>query len=257
METIPVIAVAFGTSTEARDTYAFFEECFRRRYPDAELSWAFTSRILREKAQQTTFTMNSLDDVLQRLEQQGYKRAVVQSLHIIPGIEFEKITEAERKSPLKTEIGMPLLSTDEDINKTIAALADRIASGGDCTTVLVGHGTHHAAGTVYQRIDGILKERYGEKVLLCVVEGEPSWETARDAIVKRGVKKVKFIPLMFVAGDHMLNDVLGEDLADGEQSWKMQLPGIEIDGTEKGLGFNLNIIDIYLQHLEDARRTIS
>ena len=257
MEKIPVIAVAFGTSTEARDTYAFFEECFRERYPDTELAWAFTSRILREKAQQTTCLMNSLDDVLQRFEQHGYKRAIVQSLHIIPGIEFDKITEAARNSPLKTEIGMPLLSTDEDIIKTVCALEERFPSQGGCATVLVGHGTHHPAGKAYQTIARILEERYGESVFISVVEGEPSWETARETIQKRGFKQVKFIPLMFVAGDHMLNDVLGENSEDGEASWKMQLPGVEIDGTEKGLGFNLNIIDIYLQHLEDARRTIS
>jgi len=37
METIPVIAVAFGTSTEARDTYAFFEECFRAMGPSGRI----------------------------------------------------------------------------------------------------------------------------------------------------------------------------------------------------------------------------
>jgi hypothetical protein len=37
----------------------------------------------------------------------------------------------------------------------------------------------------------------------------------------------------------------------------MQLPGVEVDGKEKGLGFNLKIIDIYLQHLEKARRALS
>jgi len=92
--------------------------------------------------------------------------------------------------------------------------------------------------------------------MISVVEGEPRWEAVRESIQTRGVKKVMFIPLMFVAGDHMLNDVMGEDAEDGEASWKMQLPGVEIDGAEKGLGFNLKIIDIYLQHLDEARRTI-
>jgi sirohydrochlorin cobaltochelatase len=257
MDSIPVVAVAFGTSTEARNTYAFFEECFRERFPETELLWAFTSRILREKAHQTPFTMNSLDDVLQRCKQHGYKRVVVQSLHIIPGIEFEKITEAVRNSPIKIKIGLPLLSTDEDIIRTVCALEDRFPPQGDCAAVLVGHGTHHPAGAAYQTIARLLKERYGDTVLISVVEGEPSWETAREVILKRGIKKIRFIPLMFVAGDHMLNDVLGEESEDDELSWKMQLPGVEIDGTEKGLGFNLNIIDIYLQHLEAARRTIS
>ncbi len=257
MDTIPVIAVAFGTSTEARDTYAFFEECFRARYHDTELAWAFTSRILREKAHNGALKMSSLEEVLQSFEQRGYKRAVVQSLHIIPGIEFQKITEAARSSALKTAIGMPLLTSDEDLEKTVNALADRIPPSGEWATVLVGHGTHHPSGNAYHTLKRILQERYKENVLISVVEGEPAWQTARESIQKSGVKKVKFIPLMFVAGDHMLNDVMGDDSEDGEASWKVQLPGFEIDGAEKGLGFNPNIIDIYLQHLEEARRTIS
>ena len=257
MDTIPVIAVAFGTSTAARDTYAFFEERFRARYPDTELAWAFTSRILREKAHKAALKMRSLEDVLQDFEQRGYKRAVVQSLHIIPGIEFQKITDAARRTALKTAIGMPLLTSDEDIEKTVSALADRIPAPEEWATVLVGHGTHHPAGNAYRTVDRILKERYQKNVLISVVEGQPPWEAVRELIQMSGVKKVKFIPLMFVAGDHMLNDVMGEDSEDGEASWKMQLPGVEIDGTEKGLGFNLKIIDRYLQHLEAARKTIS
>jgi sirohydrochlorin cobaltochelatase len=257
MDIIPVIAVAFGTSTAARDTYAFFEERFRARYPDTELAWAFTSSLLREKAQQAALKMSSLEDVLQDFEQQGYKRVVVQSLHIIPGIEFQKITETARRSALKTAIGMPLLTSDEDMEKTVSAFADRIPPTGEWATVLVGHGTHHPAGNAYRTIERILKERYQKNVLISVVEGEPSWEAARESIQKSGVKKVKFIPLMFVAGDHMLNDVMGENSEDGAASWNMQLPKVTVDGTEKGIGFNLKIIDIYLQHLEEARSTIS
>jgi sirohydrochlorin cobaltochelatase len=257
MDTIPVIAVAFGTSTESKDTYVFFEEQFRKRYPATKLAWAFTSRMLREKVHKTAIEMNSLEAVLQDFEQRGYKHAVVQSLHIIPGFEFQKITDATRRTVLKTAIGMPLFASDEDIEKTINVLADSIPPPEEWATVLVGHGTHHPAGKAYRKIERILQERYQKNVLISVVEGEPSWEAARESIQKSGVKKVKFIPLMFVAGDHMLNDVMGEDSEDGESSWKMQLQGIEIDASEKGLGFNKRIIDIYLQHLEEAHNYLS
>jgi sirohydrochlorin cobaltochelatase len=257
MDTIPVIAVAFGTSTEARDTYVFFEEQLMKRYPAIELAWAFTSRILREKAHKTDREMKSLEAVLQNYEQRGYKRAVVQSLHIIPGFEFQKITEAARRTTLQTAIGMPLLTSDEDIEKTVSALADSIPPPEECATVLVGHGTHHPAGKAYRKIERILQKRYQEHVLISVVEGEPPWKDARETIQKSGVNKVKFIPLMFVAGDHMLNEVMGEDSEDGEASWKMQLQGIEVDASEKGLGFNKKIINIYLQHLEEAHSYIS
>jgi sirohydrochlorin cobaltochelatase len=53
---------------------------------------------------------------------------------------------------------------------------------------------------------------------------------------------------MFVAGEHIMNDVL----SNYKDSWKTQLEGFEIDGSEKGLGFNEKILEIYFDHLKDA-----
>ena len=36
-----------------------------------------------------------------------------------------------------------------------------------------------------------------------------------------------------------------------------QLAGLEIDGSEKGLGFNEKISAIYLEHLDEAYRNLS
>jgi sirohydrochlorin cobaltochelatase len=256
MERIPVIATAFGTSTLARDTYAFFEKYFQARYPGAELLWAFTSRVLREKASVGHGEMRSLENVLHEVEQRGFTKALIQSLHILPGFEFQKITEAARCSKLKTAIGMPLLTDDADIEKTVAALGDRIPSPEEWVTVLVGHGTQHPVGVAYHKINTVLRRRFKRNVFISVVEGEPGWNTVVASIHASGLKKVKFIPLMFVAGDHMVNDVMGDGTAVEEASWKSQLDGFEIDGTEKGLGFNTKILDIYLEHLEAARHSL-
>lgn len=53
---------------------------------------------------------------------------------------------------------------------------------------------------------------------------------------------------MLVSGEHILHDVLG----DHEESWAAQLKGYELDVTEKGLGFNDKIIEIYGDHLMEA-----
>lgn len=256
MEQIPVIATAFGTSTLAYDTYAFFEKYFKEHYPAAELLWAFTSHVLREKASAGHGKMRSLENALQDVEQRGFTKALIQSLHIIPGFEFQKITKAARCSNLKTTIGMPLLTDDADIEKTVAALGDRIPSPEEWITVLVGHGTQHPAGGAYHTINNVLRRRFKRNVFISVVEGEPGWNTVVESIHASGLKKVKFIPLMFVAGDHMLNDVMGDSVAEEEVSWRSQLDGFEIDGTEKGLGFNTKILDIYLEHLEAARHSL-
>jgi sirohydrochlorin cobaltochelatase len=252
MDTIPVIAAAFGTSTQAQDTYRFFEERFRSAFPGRTLLWAYTSRMLREKMNQRQAGWKSLEEVLYDLEQQGCERAVIQSLHVIPGVEFHKIAAAAGATRIRTAIGRPLLCSDEDCLNVIDALADRIFCGDGRATVLVGHGTYHLAGAVYARLEKIVSARYPEHVHVSVVEGEPSWEAARAALQRSAAKTVKFIPLMFVAGEHIMNDVLGAGTNDEESSWRSQLAGLEIDGAEKGLGFNEKIVAMYLAHMKAA-----
>jgi len=256
MNTIPVIAAAFGTSTTAQDTYLFFEERFRAAFPGRPLLWAYTSRMLRKKMNQRQAGWKSLEEVLAGLEQQGCERAVIQSLHVIPGVEFHKIAAAAGSSRIRIAIGRPLLCSDEDGAMALDALADRIACGDGRATVLVGHGTGHLSGTVYARLANMVTARYPEQVYDSVVEGEPSWEAARAALLRSGVKKVKFIPLMFVAGEHIMNDVLGAG-SDDEPSWQSQLAGLEIDGAEKGLGFNEKIVAIYFARIEAAYRELA
>jgi sirohydrochlorin cobaltochelatase len=257
VDSIPVIAAAFGTSTEAQDTYRFFEERFRAAFPGRPLLWAFTSRMLRSRMNERHAGWKSIEEVLTSLEKQGCERAVIQSLHVIPGVEFHKIAAAAGATRIRTAVGRPLMCSHEDCAAVLDALADRIVCGGGRATVLVGHGTCHIAGSVYSRIERIVKERFPEHVYVSVVEGEPSWEAARAQLVCSSAQTVKFIPLMFVAGEHIMSDVLGEPAGDEEPSWRMQLAGYAVDGSEKGLGFNEKICAIYLKHLGEAYNKLS
>jgi sirohydrochlorin cobaltochelatase len=257
MTDIPVVAVAFGTSTQACNTYAFWEKQFRKRYPDRELFWAFSSGIIREKLRQDTRAVKSLETVLGDLEALGYARAVIQSLHVIAGYEFEKTLAAARQAHIKTAMGMPLLASSDDCGKTVDALVQKIPDQQQWATVLVGHGTSHPAGSAYRMLERIVKAQYPENVFVSVVEGEPCWEEAYAAIRSSQIKKVKFIPLMFVAGEHMLHNVLGKTTDDRAVPWNRQLEGYEVDGSEPGLGFNDKVVDIYLQHTDEALSTLS
>ena len=57
---------------------------------------------------------------------------------------------------------------------------------------------------------------------------------------------------MFVVDEHIIHHVLGNH----DKAWKNQLKGYEIDGTEKGLGFNKKIIEIWGDHLKDAMEKV-
>ena len=64
------------------------------------------------------------------------------------------------------------------------------------------------------------------------------------------------LPFLLVAAEHVNPDILG----DGPESWKSrpQVLGISpIEGVRQGLGYNPDIIAIYLDHLQAAARALN
>ena len=59
--------------------------------------------------------------------------------------------------------------------------------------------------------------------------------------------KAVFIPFMIVAGEHILNDVMG----DRPDSWRM-IVGAKDTLCVEPLGRNQAILDIYLGHIESG-----
>ena len=247
-----IILTAFGTSTEARSTYDFFEAQARKRFPLHDVFWSYTSRTLRAKMALDDILWRSPEELLHDLPVLGYRRAVIQSLHIVPGKEFEKIVTAAVQAPLPTAVGNPLLSCNSDCAPVLESVVADISDQPSTITVLAGHGTsHHEACSLYSEFGRHLRKRYPKNVLLCMVEGEPSWNEILKSIQKSPLRRIRFVPFMFVAGDHIIHDVLGDD-----DSWASHLEGYEIDAQCRGLGLNQGIIEIYLQHLQDAIKSL-
>jgi hypothetical protein len=51
-----IVLAAFGTTTEAFDTYNHFEEKVKARFPGYEIRWAFTSHKVRHKVAKYSFS---------------------------------------------------------------------------------------------------------------------------------------------------------------------------------------------------------
>lgn len=76
-----------------------------------------------------------------------------------------------------------------------------------------------------------------------------------EAVKKADVATVVLMPFMFVAGEHVAKDMLGNDPG----SWKSELlkqKAYRIEGVRKGLGYQQGVIDIYLDHLAQALQTL-
>ena len=254
-----IVLAAFGTSTEAFDTYHHFEMQVKKRFPDHDIRWAFTSHKVRHKvAQEKGQKLNDLPTTLRDLKAAGYTQVAVQSLHIVPGEEWDKkIVQESRKIPgLKVALGKPLLDSKKDQDLVLQAVARTFPQDLKHTAVvLVGHGSPTPEGEkAYLDFDRLLRSHY-QNVFLGTVEGKPSRQEIMEAVKKSGVATVVLMPFLFVAGEHVAKDILGDE----PESWKSELlkqKAYRIDGITKGLGYQEGIVKIYLDHLAQALESL-
>ena len=256
-----IVLAAFGTSTEAFDTYSHFEQKVRERFPGYEIRWAFTSRIVRHKvAEEQGRQLNDLPTALKALKAAGFTRVAIQSLHIVPGEEWDqKVVQVSREIPgLKVALGKPLLSSPKDQEKVLEALALTFPKDLTATAVvLVAHGSPSPEGTAtYLAFSRLLRARYPHQpVYLGTVSGKPTRAETLEAVKHSRATGVVLMPFLFVAGEHVANDILG----DNPESWKSELlkqKAYRIEGIKEGLGYQDGIIAIYLDHLDQALKSL-
>jgi len=251
-----IVLAAFGTTTNAFPTYKNIEEQVKERFPGYEIRWAFTSKMVRHKVREEQHKeLKSLPEVLQDLKSAGFTRIVVQPLLLAPGKEWEEVERQSREVPgLTVALGKPLLSNDADMAETIKALSREFpADLKKNAVVLVGHGSPdpkaQAANISFAQL---LRGRYPENVFFGLVEFQkPGKEEVLQEVKKSGVTSVVFIPFLLVAGDHVQNDILGS----GPESWKSELlkmGNYRVEGITQGLGYQKEIVNIYLDHLAQA-----
>ncbi len=245
----PIVLTAFGTTSSALTTYDFMDKIIREEFPGHEILWGFSSRMVRDRLRhKKKLEFLHPHEILRALSEQGHTWAVVQSMHLLCGHEFFRMLEEVSVLPIRTSIGLPLLSSYEDYHALAKALGfDGVSA--DEAVVLVGHGTDHPSWSTYPALENILREAYGQGIYVGVVEGHPSQEQVIEAVVKTGVRKVRLIPLMLVAGVHFIEDLCGD-----EDSWKaaFEEAGLQVDVEAEGIGTRKEVVQIFIDHIREA-----
>ncbi|MEW6658933.1 MAG: sirohydrochlorin cobaltochelatase [Thermodesulfobacteriota bacterium] len=248
---VPIVLVAFGTTTSARQSYALLEEHIRAAFPGREVHWAFSSRMVRDFSRQRHGRKGKGPaEVLEELRARGFEWAVVQSLHLLAGHEFYRLVAEVQTCRLRTAMGLPLLWAPEDYHAFLEALTDRLDVAGDEEAIiLAGHGTDHASWVTYLGLQYLLSQRFGPQVYIGVLEGRPSRQEVVAQVIRSGLKQVRLLPLMLVAGRHVQ-----EDLAGPEDSWKTSLEAAGLTVTLEAVGLLSypGVIKIFQDHIAQA-----
>ena len=255
-----IVLTAFGTSTPATSTYEYFEKQVKARFPGHEIRWAYTSHNVRAKLKkERNLNLKDLTQTLRELKAAGFTQVAVQSLHVVPGAEWDEVIRESQSVPgLKAALGSPLLTSPADRRQVLDDLEKSFPKDLKTTAVvLVGHGSPTPRGEAeYLAFADLLTSRFPQQnVFLGVIAGQPSREAALGKVKASGADTVVFIPLFFVAGEHINKDILGDE----PESWKSELlkhKAYRIEGIRQGLGYRDGIVKIYLDRLAQALKSL-
>lgn len=257
-----VLVISFGTSHRRtrEKTLDAIEREIQKEFSDWEFRRAYTSptirRILKERE---GITVESVEEALGRLWQEGYRMVLAQSTHVIQGYEYDRMKATIARYQEKFDAlvcGEPLLTEEEDYREVARVLGQELKSfrrpGTD--RILVGHGTEHEANVSYSRLrQALLQEGY-EDILVGTVESSDAREDRERLMRERRPRRVVLVPLLVVAGEHACRDMAGEQ----EDSWKSWLlcRGCEVECLFKGMGEYAGIRQIYLRHARKAEEKL-
>ncbi|GAF03891.1 sirohydrochlorin cobaltochelatase [Saccharicrinis fermentans] len=252
-----ILLVAFGSSVPAANVaLKNIHHEVERSFPGVMIRWAYTSAFIRKKLKRQGDEVDSPVIALSKMADEGCTHIAIQSLHTIPGLEYEYLLQTVKgimdipKGPVKVEVGRPLLYSHEDVERAVDAMMAHIPHRGEREgLVLMGHGTPHFSNVFYPALNYYFAQKT-HTVFVATVEGFP---TIQDIILKlkqQKIDKVYLMPFMSMAGGHVKNDMCGEH----EGSWCTLLisAGFKVECIIKGTGELKEMVSIWLQHLKDA-----
>lgn len=255
---VAILLAAYGsTHPRAHASVQGMLERIQNAYPHVLCSVAYTSDAVLNRMEERGHEANSVGQALVKMLKNGVTRAVVQSLHIIPGVEFHGILTTANALMLKDggferiEVGFPLLAGERDIERVSDAILKIAPKREDKSeaVLFMGHGTMHPGNVYYESLAAHIREK-DPGVFIGAMDAEPGIEGIRDMLIKDGVKKAYLLPFLFGAGRHAAKDMVGEKSG----SWESILTekGIECKGILKGAGEYPELAEIWMDHLRDA-----
>ena len=254
-----ILAVSFGTSHEdtRKVTIDAIEDSMRQAFPEYPVYRAWTSKMIRRKLKnRDNIIVPTVKEAMEQMAADGITDVLVQPTHVINGIENDRMKEdalSFRDSFHSISFGDPLLTTEDDSHKVIAAIAREFSHiTKDQALVFMGHGTTHFANSIYAALDYTFKDKGYHNFFLGTVEAYPSMESLKKMVKAYRPKEVVLAPFMIVAGDHAKNDMAGDD----PESWYSQFKdeGYEVKTVLKGLGEYEGIRSLFIDHIRAIDR---
>ncbi|MDR0339790.1 MAG: sirohydrochlorin cobaltochelatase [Desulfovibrio sp.] len=254
-----ILLAAFGSSSLLGEkALARFAERTRRAFPGTPVRWAYTSDRMRSRLAAAGKKTDSVKKALCRMGFERYSHVAVQSLHLIPGVEYEALleeTEAARRQggPGHISVGLPLLHDARDVSAASAALLAHLPEERlpHEPVICMGHGTWHMGAASYAALAKAVSKN-DERIFIGALEGDHRIEKLLPVVVaacppvgagpfsgppaeagapscpadsvdfpEGARRRVWLLPLLSVIGKHAERDMAG----DNPDSWRSLIEG--------------------------------
>ncbi len=252
-----ILIAAFGSSYETgQKNLEDFDTAVREAFPDREVYWGLTASFIVKKLKkagtETLFEretpLMAIADAYEYMKSEGIKDVLTVNFLLMVGGEYREVLNTPTNG-MNVKYVHPLLYYPENIQNAVTALESEFGNPEDTATIFCAHG--NAKNLEYNaeliQVDQYLRANY-DNTYLAVMEGTPEFSKVREEIKASGVKNVRFISFMLTYGDHMSNDVFGDE----EDSMKTQL-GLEATITD-GLASNNEFQNVYIDAMKSVMK---
>ncbi len=252
-----ILLVAFGsTADSAQVAFTNIYNKIKHAFPESNIRWAFTSGFIRRSLQKKGEEVDSPIMALTKMVEEGYAKIAVQSMHVIPGKEYDTLKdtiESFKNLPydsLEINLGPPLLNNHEDMEEVLKALDTCLPTFQPNEAIaLMGHGTSHPSNIYYPALNYYLRDRHSN-VYISTIEGYPTIKELIKELKSASVNKVFLMPFLSVLGDHVKKDMCGNH----DSSWFNILTkaGFEVEVILTALGEIDEFVSIWIKHLKEV-----
>jgi len=257
-----ILLVTFGTSyPSAQKAFDNIDEEVHKIFPNTEIRWAYTSKFIRRKLKKRGEYKDSPAEALAKLGEDGFTHVAVQSLHMIPGLEYDNLVttvNAFNKMPKGIKVakmGKPLMYSHHDMLNFSKIMLENISKERKSVdaVIFMGHGTHHMSNIYYPGLQYYTWE-IDKHAYIGTVEGSPSLDEIISNLKLKEYKNLLLVPLMSVAGDHAINDMASVE----SDSWKSQLEsrGYKVECLLKGMAEYDSIVNLWIKHLKEIYKQL-
>ncbi len=255
-----IIIAAFGSSRRGKIAFDLLDNAAKEAFSDYQIRWAFTSSIIRKKTGAV-----SLHQCLADAESEGYRQAVVLPLQVFPGTEYTEVMETAQYFPgMRVILGETLLHRWQYVEELLGILETDFLSYQEGYNILALHGTPFTADpatTAYLGFDAMIRERY-MNTTCASLEGVPDFHSVHERLKREKTSekfnRVRIIPVMYLAGMHVEDDLMGEN-----GSWRSSLEkvgfsveclSIDYQGERfyKSLAFTDKVVGLFVERIQRA-----